>query len=224
MKDYRYILFDLDGTLTDSGKGIVNSVAYSLEKCKIPVGDHEQLYRFVGPPLVHSYMNFYGFSHEEAVRMVDIYREYYAVKGLFENDVYPGIEALLKKLHQSGKILIVATSKPEEYARQIMEHFGLDRYFTYIAGSNMDETRSKKAEVIQYALDTCRIREKEKVIMIGDREHDVYGAREIGIDCIGVLYGYGDRNELEEAGAAGIAETVSELTEILLEARKDIEK
>lgn len=211
MKNYQYILFDLDGTLTDSGPGIVNSVAYSLEKKQIPVEDKARLYKFVGPPLVESYMKEYGFSKEGAAQMVDIYREYYGAKGVFENAVYEGIEELLKKLNEAGKNLIIATSKPEPYARLIMKHFGLDKYFTYIAGSNMDETRTKKAEVIRYALKSCGITELEKAVMVGDHEHDVIGAKEVGLSCIGVLYGYGDRKELEDAGADWILETVEDL-------------
>ena len=214
-RKYQYILFDLDGTLTDSGMGIVNSVAYSLQKKGIDVEDKEELLKFVGPPLIESYRRYYGYSMEEAVEMVDIYREYYETKGLYENSVYEGMEEVLKVLKERGKVLIIATSKPEEYARQIVEHYGLSKYFIYVAGSNMDETRTKKAEVIAYALESCNIQNMNEVVMIGDRKHDVLGAKAMGVDSIGVLYGYGSREELEAAGADRIVESAEDLIRIL---------
>ncbi|MGN0409537.1 MAG: HAD family hydrolase [Candidatus Fimousia sp.] len=214
-RKYQYILFDLDGTLTDSGMGIVNSVAYSLQKKGIDVEDKEELLKFVGPPLIESYRRYYGYSMEEAVEMVDIYREYYGTKGLYENSVYEGMEEVLKVLKERGKVLIIATSKPEEYARQIVEHYGLSKYFIYVAGSNMDETRTKKAEVIAYALESCNIQNMNEVVMIGDRKHDVLGAKAMGVDSIGVLYGYGSREELEAAGADRIVESAEDLIRIL---------
>ncbi|MDD5968349.1 MAG: HAD family hydrolase [Anaerostipes sp.] len=214
-RKYQYILFDLDGTLTDSGMGIVNSVAYSLQKKGIDVEDKEELLKFVGPPLIESYRRYYGYSMEEAVEMVDIYREYYGTKGLYENSVYEGMEEVLKVLKERGKVLIIATSKPEEYARQIVEHYGLSKYFIYVAGSNMDETRTKKAEVIAYALESCNIQNMNEVAMIGDRKHDVLGAKAMGVDSIGVLYGYGSREELEAAGADRIVESAEDLIRIL---------
>ena len=214
-RKYQYILFDLDGTLTDSGMGIVNSVAYSLQKKGIDVEDKEELLKFVGPPLIESYRRYYGYSMEEAVEMVDIYREYYGTKGLYENSVYEGMEEVLKVLKERGKVLIIATSKPEEYARQIVEHYGLSKYFMYVAGSNMDETRTKKAEVIAYALESCNIQNMNEVVMIGDRKHDVLGAKAMGLDSIGVLYGYGSREELEAAGADRIVESAEDLIRIL---------
>lgn len=214
-RKYQYILFDLDGTLTDSGMGIVNSVAYSLQKKGIDVEDKEELLKFVGPPLIESYRRYYGYSMEEAVEMVDIYREYYGTKGLYENSVYEGIEEVLKVLKERGKVLVVATSKPEEYARKIVEYYGLAKYFMYVAGSNMDETRTKKAEVIAYALESCNIQNTNEVVMIGDRKHDVLGAKAMGLDSIGVLYGYGSREELEAAGADRIVESAEDLIRIL---------
>ena len=214
-RKYQYILFDLDGTLTDSGMGIVNSVAYSLQKKGIDVEDKVGLLKFVGPPLIESYCRYYGYSMEEAVEMVDIYREYYGTKGLYENSVYEGMEEVLKVLKERGKVLIIATSKPEEYARQIVEHYGLSKYFIYVAGSNMDETRTKKAEVIAYALESCNIQNMNEVVMIGDRKHDVLGAKAMGLDSIGVLYGYGSREELEAAGADRIVESAEDLIRIL---------
>lgn len=212
---YDIVLFDLDGTLTDSGIGITNSVRYALEKEGVEVRSRDELFRFVGPPLIESFEQFYGFSHEKAVEATHIYREYYSEKGIFENSVYDGIEELLKKLCRSGKRLIVATSKPELFAKRILEHFSLSQYFEYIAGSNMDETRTGKVEVIRYALSSCGIKNLSRAVMVGDREHDINGAHKTSLDSIGVLYGYGSREELEKAGATYIAETPAEIYDII---------
>lgn len=211
MKNYEFILFDLDGTLTNPGEGITNSVVYALNKFGIQVEDKRELYKFIGPPLMDSFEMYYGFSKEKAKLAVDYYREYYRDKGLFENCVYEGIEDLLQKLVASGKKICLATSKPEEFAKQILEHFQLSKYFDFIGGSNMNETRSKKAEVIGYVLEQCKITDCSKVLMIGDREYDILGANEFGIDSMGVLFGYGSREELEGAGATYIAETVKDI-------------
>ncbi len=215
MKNYQTILFDLDGTLTDPGLGITNSVMYALNKYGISA-EREELYKFIGPPLWDSFECFYGFSKEEAKNAVEYYREYYRDKGIYENMLYEGIEGLLKKLSGSGKALVVATSKSEAFAVQILEHFGIAQYFAYIAGSNMDGTRVKKAEVIEYALDSCEVTDKAAVIMIGDREHDIIGANAVGVDSIGVLFGYGSREELEAVRATYIAEKVEDIAAILL--------
>ncbi|MEQ8197887.1 MAG: HAD family hydrolase [Clostridiaceae bacterium] len=213
---YEYILFDLDGTLTDSAIGITNSVMYALNKYGIEVSDRSELYRFVGPPLSDSFENFYGFSREDAKEAVEYYREYYREKGIFENLVYDGCENLLKTLKDNDMTLAVATSKPEVFARQILEHFNMAKYFTYIAGSNLDGTRVKKGEVIRYALESCNITDLSKTIMIGDREHDIIGAKEAGIHSIGVLFGYGDRDELMTAGADFIADRVADIGQVIL--------
>jgi phosphoglycolate phosphatase len=213
---YEYLLFDLDGTLTDPGIGITNSVMHALKKFGIEVSDRSELYKFIGPPLYDSFENFYGFTKEEAKTAIDFYREYYEDKGIFQNLVYDGIENLLKELKDSSKTLIVATSKPEVFAKKILEHFKIEKYFTYIAGSNLDETRSRKDEVIRYALESCKIKDLSKVIMIGDREYDIKGAKAVGIDSMGVLFGYGNRDELEKAGADYISKTVVGIGKILL--------
>ena len=213
---YEYILFDLDGTLTDSAVGITNSVIYALKKYDIKVDNRNELNKFVGPPLSDSFESYYGFSKEEAKTAVEYYREYYREKGMFENLVYDGIEDLLKTLKYNNKTLVVATSKPQVFAQQILEKFDIAKYFTYIAGSSLDGTRVKKDEVIQYALESCNITNLPKVIMIGDREHDINGAKKVGIDSIGVLYGYGDRDELEKAGADFIVNTISDIEKMLI--------
>ena len=208
---YDYFLFDLDGTLTDPGLGITNSVAYALGKYGITVEDRRELYPFIGPPLRQSFSEFYGFDEEKTKEAVAFYREYFSEKGLFENEVYEGIPEVLSQLKQAGKKLLVATSKPEEFTNRILEHFGLAEYFDFVAGATMDETRNEKADIIAYALEQIADADKSKIVMVGDRKFDILGARENGIDSIGVLYGYGSRTELEEAQATFIVEKPEDL-------------
>lgn len=213
MRDYHTYFFDLDGTITDSSLGITNSVMYALKKFGIAEHDRRKLYPFIGPPLTASFREYYGFSEEEALRAVAYYREYYQDKGIFENRVYDGFGEMLGKPKAAGKRLAVATSKPEPYARRIIDYFELSSYFDYVAGMELGGGRGTKAEVIRYALAVCGIGDKDKagVLMVGDREHDVFGAKEAGIDCLGVLYGFGSREELERAGADYIAGSVEEI-------------
>ena len=206
------VLFDLDGTLTDPGEGITKSVEYALKKFDIITQDRRELYKFIGPPLKDSFMKYYGFSEEKAEQAISYYREYFRDIGIFENEVYEGVEDMLKTLHADGKRLVLATSKPEEFAIRILEHFGLKKYFAVAAGASMDSSRSKKGDVIAYAIYLCEDFNKDTAVMIGDREHDIIGAKENGLKSIGVLYGYGDENELKTAGADYI---VSSPTDIL---------
>lgn len=207
------VLFDLDGTLTDSVAGITNSLMYALDKFGIRVEDRSELYKLVGPPLLNSFMEYYGFDEEKAKRAATYYREVYDTTGKYENEVYEGIPKTLGDLKKAGNHLLVATSKPEHMAKDILEHFSLSEYFDVIAGSDLEGVRNTKGKVIQYALEQYAVLEnisvadvKENAVMVGDRLHDVHGAKENGIACIGVLYGYGNREELEEAGADFIAE------------------
>ena len=208
---YDWIFFDLDGTLTDPGEGITNSVAYDLKKEGIEPPTRQELYRFIGPPLVESFMKFYGFSEERAHRAVEEYREYFRDQGIFENRVYDGVPALLASLREKGKKLVLATSKPEPFAIRILEHFDLDGAFTFVAGALMDETRTAKSDVISYALKSCGISDPRRVLMVGDRLHDIKGAKACGLDSVGVLFGYGSREELTKAGATYLAKTVQEI-------------
>lgn len=194
---YQTILFDLDGTLTNPALGITNSLAYALEKFNIEVTDKKELYRFIGPPLQDSFENFYHFSKEDSLKAVDFYRDYFRHKGLYENEVYQGIPDLLERLKAQGKKLLVATSKPEEFARQILKHFELFDYFDLVAGASMDGSKRLKGDVIAYALTSAQVSDLSATIMIGDREHDIIGAKKNGLDAIGVLYGFGNREELE---------------------------
>jgi len=216
MKKYDYALFDLDGTITDPKVGITKSVAHALKYYGIEVEDLNSLCKFIGPPLKHSFMEYYGFSHEKAEEAIQKYREYFAVKGLYENVVYDGMEDLLKYLRDNGVTLMVATSKPAVFAVKILEHFDLLKYFSFVSGSELNGERSAKAEVIKYALEQNHIEDKSRVIMIGDREHDIIGAKEAGIASIGVLFGYGSRDELEKAGADLIAETVEAIGSMII--------
>lgn len=212
---FQSILFDLDGTLTDAAPGITNSVKYALSKFGIHETDDKKFRKFLGPPLISSFMEFYGFSKEKAQKAVEYYREYFVPHGIFENEVYSGIPKLLQKLKADGKTLIIATSKPETFAVQIAEHFEIDSYFDLIAGSNLDNTRSKKAQVIEYALETLGILDRAHAVMIGDREHDIKGAKKTGLRSIGVLYGYASPGELENAGADFTANSPEELYTII---------
>ncbi|MDT9543052.1 HAD family hydrolase [Streptococcus mutans] len=213
---YQTILFDLDGTLTNPDLGITNSLAYALEKFNIEVTDKKELYRFIGPPLQDSFENFYHFSKEDSLKAVDFYRDYFRHKGLYENEVYQGIPDLLERLKAQGKKLLVATSKPERFARQILKHFELFDYFDLVAGASMDGSRRLKGDVIAHDLTSAQIADPSSAIMIGDRKHDIIGAKKNGLDAIGVLYGFGNREELKKAGATYIATNVEELQGRLL--------
>ena len=212
-----YLLFDLDGTLTDPMEGITNSVAYALDAYGIHVEDRRTLIPFIGPPLVDSFMEFYGFSREKAEEAVWKYREYFSDKGIFENKVIPGIPKALEMLCDKGHILLLATSKPEVYARQIMERFGLAPYFTGIYGADLEGRGTAKADVISYAMTGEGIRDASQALMTGDRSHDIVGAKACKMAAVGVLFGYGSRQELEEAGADAIADTVEEMARLLAE-------
>jgi len=209
------ILFDLDGTLTDPALGITNSIIYSLKPFNIDIRDRAELYCCIGPPLIDCYMKLWGFSLKDAEKALETYREYFSVKGLYENEVYNGIDELLNSLKKSGKRIYLATSKPEIYAKEILRHFDLEKYFTFIAGNSLSENRAKKSDVIKYLMKNCPEVKAENSIMVGDREYDVLGARECALDCAGVLYGYGSLSELEGAGAKYICKDVSELKTLL---------
>lgn len=212
---YNTILFDLDGTLTDPGIGITNSVAYALRKFDIEVSDRSELYKFIGPPLMDAFSEYYGFSKEDSEKALAFYREYFSVKGLYENVLYDGTLDMLNKIKKSGKNILLATSKPEKFAITILKHFNIFNYFDFIAGATMDETRNKKDDVIKYALDTFGIADTSEALMIGDRKHDILGAKKFSIDSVGVLYGYGSKEELTNAGATYIAETTEDILKYL---------
>ncbi len=213
---YTHILFDLDGTITEPFEGISKSICYALGKFGIEVHDKNDLRSFIGPPLFDSFRNSYGMSHEDANRAVDYYREYYLSGGIYECGIYGGIEELLRKLSEKPCKVILATSKPESMARMILEHFGLSKYFDHICGASLDESRCKKADVIAYALKSAEISDKSSCIMIGDTKFDIEGAAKNGLSAIGVTFGYGKREELENAGSILIFDDAFALSEHLL--------
>lgn len=205
------VLFDLDGTLTDSSEGILNSVRYMLEKKGLEIPDEATLHSFIGPPLTDTLMQLYGVSESEAQAAVEIYREYYGEEGIKQLSVYSGIEELLAEL-STDYCLAVATSKPEVFAEQVIENTGLAKYFTGVFGADLAGERSKKADVIAHALNQL---DKAPTVMIGDRKFDILGAKANHLQSIGVLYGFGDRQELAEAGADKIVENVAELPAVI---------
>ncbi|MCD8106355.1 MAG: HAD hydrolase-like protein [Oscillospiraceae bacterium] len=206
-----YILYDLDGTLTDSARGIVNSFKYCLDELGITGWDDTSLLKFVGPPLRESFGVYLGMDEAGVDNAIKIYRTYYADKGIFENSVYDGIPEALGRLRDAGYIQAVATSKPEVYAKKILEKFGLSGYFEDICGIPLGDESMTKAQVIANSLEHLGITDKQTVVMVGDRDYDIRGAHLNGIPCIGVTYGYGSREELEAAGAEEIVKSPAEI-------------
>lgn len=209
------ILFDLDGTLTDPGVGITNSVMYALKHWGIEVTERHELYCFIGPPLMDSFQKYYGFSQAESEEALRLYREYFSEKGLYENELYPDTTYVLNELKKSGKRIILATSKPEEYAVKILKHFNIYDFFDFVSGATMDESRNKKDEVIEYTLKKCNLQGDKRTVMIGDRDQDILGAKANSLPSIGVLYGYGDLQELQNAGADFIAQTQKDILKFI---------
>ena len=213
----QFILFDLDGTLTDPAEGITNSFAYALRQYGIEVEDKRTLHRFIGPPLVTTFQEHFGYDREKALEATHYFRQWYSSTGWLQNIPYPGIRQLLQNLQAAGKTLVVATSKPEHLARKILEHFGLAACFTVICGAPMDESiHSTKATVIREAMARAGITDPGDAVMVGDRRYDTEGARENGIETVGILYGYGDRAEHEACQTRWIAATVQDLEALLL--------
>lgn len=216
---YEYILFDLDGTLTDPKLGITTCVQYALGKLGLEEPDREKLTPFIGPPLKNSFMQFYNLSSEEAERGIVYYRERFSTVGLFENEIYEGIPELLKELKSRGKRLAISSSKPTVFVERILEHFDIHKYFDVIVGSELDGRRTDKAEVVEEALSQLLNGEKKthrEVVIVGDRKFDVEGGQAHDISTIAVAYGYGPMEELVEAKAEFIAATVAELQELLV--------
>jgi phosphoglycolate phosphatase len=213
---YNLAIFDLDGTLTDPKEGITKSVQYALSSLGIEVADLDELVKFIGPPLRDSFQSYYGFSPEQAETAVAKYREYFSDTGIFENMPYQGIIGLLAELKSLGVKLAIATSKPTVFAKKIVAHFMLEGYFDLIIGSELDGTRSRKSELITCVLESFPINCACHAVMIGDREHDIIGANEIGVDSIGVLWGYGSREELKDAGVMDLAASPEELGELIM--------
>ena len=212
------LLFDLDGTLTDPKEGITKCVQYALAACGITVDSLDELECFIGPPLLDSFMEFYGLSKEKAEFALAKYRERFSDVGIFENRLFDGASKLLSDLAKSGKTIALATSKPEVFAVRILDHFDIINYFDVVCGSELDGTRVKKAEVIKEALLRLKNPNLDKTVMIGDRKHDIIGAKECGVRSIGLKLGYAQQNELEDAGADFIANDFTQLKAIVCKA------
>ncbi len=210
-KTYDTLFFDLDGTITDSAEGIINSVIYAMKKIGVKETDRQKLVAFIGPPLVESFHSVYGIPKEECGHMVKLYREYYEEKGIYENRVYDGIPEVLKTLNEAGKTVAMATSKPTKFAVQILDHFHILNYFSYISGAKAGGEEGTKNEVIIKALEMGKIQDRSRVLMVGDRDLDILGANKAGIDSLAVLYGFGSRQEIDEANPTYVAETVHDI-------------
>jgi phosphoglycolate phosphatase len=215
MPDYQTFLFDLDGTLTDPKPGLTRSVQYALSHLGIDVPDLETLTPFIGPPLAESFSRIYNFSADQTQQAIKYYRDYFAETGLYENAVYPEIPELLATLQGRGKHLAVATSKPMYFAQIILNHFHLAEYFDLVVGSEMDGTRSNKAEVIEFALSKLPEETTRTVLMIGDRMHDILGARKNHLESVAVAYGYGTTEELLGVFPTYLVQTVTDLATLL---------
>ena len=212
---YDTVVFDLDGTLTDSGEGIINSVLYALQKYHIEVEDSTVLRNFLGPPLQESFQKYFHFSEEESQAVVEVYREYFVPKGMFENRVYDGVLDLLQRIKASGRKVVVATAKPQQFSNTILQHFHLDPYIDFVGGATLDGVRRDKAEIIRYALAHLGVSDLSTVVMVGDRKFDIEGAKAVGVDAIGVLYGYGSEEELRAAGADYLVRRPEDIMDLL---------
>ncbi len=217
---FKTILFDLDGTLTDPKVGITTCCQYGLRAVGVDVPDLKELEQFIGPPLIPAFQEVYGITEDQARLALEKYRERFTDIGIYENELLPGVPQMLEALKAAGKVVATASSKPEPFVKRILEHFAIDGYFDEIAGSTMDEKHAGKAEVVADVLRRLHIPEEEKdsVIMVGDRKHDVEGAAAHGIRTIAVTFGYGSVEELTTVGAWKLAHTMEELTALLLEA------
>lgn len=218
-REFKYILFDLDGTLTDPYEGISKSINYALERLGEPLIGEELIRKFIGPPLREGYMQNLGFNKEKAEKAVNIYRERYCVTGIYENILIDGVKELLNSLRSRGKVIVTATLKPQDLAECVLRHFGIFEFFYFVSGADFDFNKlNTKTEIIKRALDSLGIKTAEQLnqtIMIGDRHHDIEGAFNNGISSMGVLVGYGSRAELEKAGACYIVENISDIEKFI---------
>lgn len=215
LKKYDVIAFDLDGTLSDPSRGLIASFIYAFKKMGVDYGEPESLARFIGPPIYEEWQREFGFSPEESSRALLIFREYYQVYGWWDNEMYAGVPEMLSDLKSRGKKIVLATSKPEIFAKKILKLFDIAKYFDFIGGAATDKTRDKKHEVLEYSLQSVGAVDKSRAILVGDRVYDAEGARLSKIDSMGVLYGHGSREEILSAGFTFTAETVSDISKIL---------
>ena len=215
MKKYRYIAFDLDGTLTDPERGLVFGFIFALDRMGVPEKLRGDLRRFIGPPLYECWQSEFGFTPEQSEQAIEIFRRYYDVYGWCDNRVYRGVREMLEELRASGKILAVATSKPEVTARKVLGLFKLDKYFDFIAGAESGTVRHTKCEVIEYCLEKLGSPKREECILVGDRKYDAEGAKKCGIDSLGVLWGHGSETEILSSGFTYYDKTPSDVAKRL---------
>lgn len=213
---YNTVFFDLDGTLTNPANGITKSVEYALSKWNIKVDNRDDLRCFIGPPLLYSFKEYYGFSDIDAQKAVEYYREYFINGGMLDNVMYEKTEPVLKTLRANNRKMILATSKPEIFAVQILEHFKIDKYFDFICGATLDSARNTKEAVLEYAIKKSGVTELSSAVMVGDRHHDIDGAKYVGIDSIGVDCGFAEKGELKNAGATYIVNELDDILDIIL--------
>ncbi len=216
MKTYDIIAFDLDGTLTNPERGLISSYKYAFQKMGILVEPDEKLRRFIGPPLYEEWQRCYGLTPEESAQTVGYFREFFSVYGWWDNELYPGIRELLGTLKKRGKKIILSTSKPEVFARKILDLFSIAQYFDFIGAATLDHKREAKWEVLEYALEGVGAEDRSKCILVGDRCFDAEGAQKCGIDSLGVLYGHGSFEELSKAGFVALAKTAGDVADLLL--------
>ena len=217
MGKYKYVFFDMDGTIGDTREGIFNCTRYGFEKLGKEIDDsYESLIRVIGPPLVWAYQEYFGVSREDAEKVTAYYRERYSKKGIYEMNLYNGIENVLKKLVDSGIILAVVSAKPEDYIDRIMKHFGIDKYFSYNSSASKKDTDTSKVRLIKRSIEHFGIDDLSQVVMVGDRKYDLEGASDVGIDGIGVTYGFGSAEELNSCKKVFIAKTPDEIYDYII--------
>ncbi len=214
--DYDYIFFDFDGTLCDSASGIMECIERTLREMGAEIPERSTLFRYIGPPLEQTFGVDFGFKGDDLDEVLRVFRANYREIGVVMHNMYDGVPEMLDKLKRGGKKLAIATSKREDFAQQICNSYGITDLFEILAGSTEEESRQTKEGVIEYIIRQLGINDRSRILMVGDRKFDVYGAKKTGIDCMGVLYGYGSRQELAEAGALYIAETMDDISKQIL--------
>ncbi len=215
MKNKKYLLFDLDGTVTDSAPGVIASATYAMEKQGVPVPDIRTMAKFLGPPLKYSFMTYAGIAEEQVEETIKLYREHYKAKGIYQNSLYPGAAEFFAKAKAQGKVLLIASSKPLPFVKTVLEYLKVDSYFDYVSAADFSSAHLSKATIVAAAMEMAGAT-PDDCVMIGDRCYDVEGARDNGIPCVGIVNGSFFEKELAETGAVAVAADFNELNKILL--------